>query len=91
MSAQNGRLSALAVDIQVSVLAFLAPLDLASFSTVSRECHNVGAIDRLWNSLLTRHFTDVLSSLSLSSKFKAIRLSRPAQKFWALASLPCSV
>jgi hypothetical protein len=41
-----------------------------------------------------RYLADVMSYLIVSrpvEHFGAIRLLSPAQKFWALASLPCSV
>jgi hypothetical protein len=52
-------LSKLPVDIQASILAFLACGDLARFCVVSHACRSMAIMDRLWRPLMVRHFADV--------------------------------
>jgi hypothetical protein len=52
-------LSTLPVDIQASILEFLACDDLARFCVVGRACRSVAIMDRLWRPLMARHFADV--------------------------------
>jgi hypothetical protein len=48
-------LSALPMDAQASILAFLPHGDLARFSEISRGCCGVATTDRLWIPML-QHF-----------------------------------
>jgi hypothetical protein len=82
--AKEMRLSTLNVDAQTSILAFLSHGDLVRFSSVSKQCHTVAKMDRLWTPLLARNFADiVLPSYQ--------RFSSPASHFRVLAASSCYV
>ena len=77
------RLSTLPVDIQASILSFLAHGDLAIFAAVSRESSGVATLDQLWAPLLARQFLDVENGPFI--------VSSPARHFRCLAFASCSV
>jgi hypothetical protein len=82
--AEEKCLRLLPLDVQASVLSFLARGDLAHFSTVSKECLGVATIVSLWLPLLVYHFGDVVPPTPLLTL-------DPARRFRALALTPCSV
>jgi hypothetical protein len=67
-------LQMLPLDIQVGVLAFLRPVDLAVFMSVSRQSRNIAVVDRLWSPLLTRQLADVMSYMSPTVKPHLLRI-----------------
>jgi hypothetical protein len=74
----------LPVDTQTSILAFLSHSDLHCFTRLSRGSCSVATMDRLWISLLARHFGDVDIPPHLL-------MLMPDRKFQALALIPCSI
>jgi hypothetical protein len=65
-------------------LSLLSHGDLVCFSSVSRECHTVATMDRLWLPLIARHFAGIKLPTSL-------HLMSPAHQFRALALSCCYV
>jgi hypothetical protein len=81
-------LLSLDVDAQTSIFSFLSHGDLISFIETSQGCRRVATLDRVWSSMLARHFSDVTLPFSLQSLHRVLC---PVLSFRALALTPCSV
>jgi hypothetical protein len=80
-------LLSLDVDAKTSIFSFLSHGDLISLIETSQGCRQVTTLDRVWSSMLARHFGDVTLPFSLQALHRVLC---PVLNFRALALTPCS-